>query len=312
MDRAEKLGLGVAIAGHVVLFGLLSLGFLAPPKPVPHQQASVEVSLVKDVGLEATAPQDVTSPAESVAPDQGAPEDAAPPAPQDPTPAPKPDPVPPQPQPKPAPPEPVRQTKPVPAAKPVAKPVPAPPRPAAPEKTAAKPAPAKTQSAAASSAKAKPAATKGTGTKETATATRPRGSRLGANFLEGLSDKPSTSVSAAPKAAKIGAQALADIGSAIKRQVQPCADRQPLPGPGAERIRVTVNLRLNRDGSLAARPRITAHDGVDDENGRYVARVDDLAIATFTGCSPLRGLPDDLYDVQNGWSNFSLRYKLPG
>jgi hypothetical protein len=51
--------------------------------------------------------------------------------------------------------------------------------------------------------------------------------------------------------------------------------------------------------------------GIDDENERYVDRVEDLAVATFTGCSPLRGLPADLYDVKGGWSNFSLRYKLP-
>jgi hypothetical protein len=110
----------------------------------------------------------------------------------------------------------------------------------------------------------------------------------------------------------MGAQAAASIGSAIQRQIQPCANRQVNPGPGASRIRVTINLRLNRDGSLAARPRVVGHAGVDDENSRYVDRVDDLAIASFVGCSPLRGLPDELYDVQNGWSNFTLRYKLPG
>jgi hypothetical protein len=110
----------------------------------------------------------------------------------------------------------------------------------------------------------------------------------------------------------MGAQAAANIGSAIQRQIQPCANRQVNPGPGASRIRVTINLKLNRDGSLAARPRVVGHSGVDDENNRYVDRVDDLAIASFVGCAPLRGLPEELYDVQNGWSNFTLRYKLPG
>ena len=40
----------------------------------------------------------------------------------------------------------------------------------------------------------------------------------------------------APPAAVMSAQAAADIASAISRQVQPCADRQRRPGPGAERI----------------------------------------------------------------------------
>jgi outer membrane biosynthesis protein TonB len=345
MDRSEKIGLGVAVVGHVLLFGALSLGFLgAPELPKKIEQQPIDVSLVPDVALEATAPQSVETPAESVAPDEGAPEDAAPPAPEEAEPEPKPDPVPPAPQPKPTPPKPAPKPQPAPEPKPQPKPKPAPPKPvakpapvpkpvvkpqpkaekappakaapakSAPTKAAAKPsaAPAKTSSSASSAKPAKPSSTKGSGSTAESKASRPRGSRLGDNFLKGLSADPSPSKSEAPKAAKLGAQAAANIGSAILRQVQPCANRQVTPGPGAERIRVTINLKLNRDGTLKSRPTISGHAGVDDDNRRYVDRVDDLAIATFVGCSPLRGLPDDLYDVQNGWSNFSLRYKLPG
>ena len=345
MDRSEKIGLGVAVVGHVLLFGALSLGFLgAPELPKKIEQQPIDVSLVPDVALEATAPQSVETPAESVAPDEGAPEDAAPPAPEEAEPEPQPDPVPPAPQPKPAPPKPAPKPQPTPEPKPQPKPKPAPPKPvakpapvpkpvvkpqpkaekappakaaptkSAPTKAAAKPsaAPAKTSSSASSAKPAKPSSTKGSGSTAEAKTSRPRGSRLGDNFLKGLSADPSPSKSEAPKAAKLGAQAAANIGSAILRQVQPCANRQVTPGPGAERIRVTINLKLNRDGTLKSRPTISGHAGVDDDNRRYVDRVDDLAIATFVGCSPLRGLPDDLYDVQNGWSNFSLRYKLPG
>ncbi len=345
MDRSEKIGLGVAVVGHVMLFGALSLGFLdAPELPKKIEQQPIDVSLVPDVALEATAPQSVETPAESVAPDEGAPEDAAPPAPEEAKPEPKPDPVPRAPQPKPAPPKPAPKPQPTPEPKPQPKPKPAPPKPvakpapvpkpvvkpqpeaekappakaapakSAPTKAAVKPsaAPAKTSSSASSAKPAKASSTKGSGSTAEAKASRPRGSRLGDNFLKGLSADPSPSKSEAPKAAKLGAQAAANIGSAILRQVQPCANRQVTPGPGAERIRVTINLKLNRDGTLKSRPTISGHAGVDDDNRRYVDRVDDLAIATFVGCSPLRGLPDDLYDVQNGWSNFSLRYKLPG
>ena len=93
------------------------------------------------------------------------------------------------------------------------------------------------------------------------------------------------------------APALAAIGAHVVRQIQPCANRQVKPGPGADRIRVTIRLRLNRDGSLAAEPQIRAHDGVDDENSRYVAAVDANAIAAFKNCSPLRGLPPEYYDL---------------
>jgi hypothetical protein len=103
-----------------------------------------------------------------------------------------------------------------------------------------------------------------------------------------------------------------DIRRKIAEQVQPCANRQVKPGPGAERILVAVRLKINRDGTLAGRPAIGEVTGVDDENARYVQRVKDSAIATYMGCQPLRGLPPELYDVPNGWSDFTLRYKLPG
>jgi hypothetical protein len=110
----------------------------------------------------------------------------------------------------------------------------------------------------------------------------------------------------------MSARAMADIGSAIARQVQPCADRQVYPGPGAERIVTPISLRLNRDGSLAGRPRVGQQRGLDDENSRYAQRVADLAVNAFVSCAPLRGLPQELYDVPRGWSNFTLNYRLPG
>jgi hypothetical protein len=165
---------------------------------------------------------------------------------------------------------------------------------------------------AAPASRAAASAARATGTDAASARERPRGSRLGNDFLKGLSDKPSTSKSVVPQAAVMSQQAAADIGSAIRRQVQPCADRQVKPGPGADRIIVTIRLRMDRDGSLIGNPQVIGHSGIDAENGRYQDRVDDNAIATFKGCSPLRGLPAELYDVPNGWSVFSLRYKLPG
>lgn len=106
--------------------------------------------------------------------------------------------------------------------------------------------------------------------------------------------------------------ALSGIKSAITRQIQPCADRQVDPGPGANKIVVTLNLRLRPDGSLAARPTVVRTAGVNEDNGRYEKRVTDLAVAAYTGCAPLRGLPEELYRTANGgWSNINMNYKLP-
>jgi type IV secretory pathway VirB10-like protein len=117
---------------------------------------------------------------------------------------------------------------------------------------------------------------------------------------------------AAAPAAAMTAQAAASIAQAIARQVQPCADRQVYPGPGAERIVTSLRLRLNRDGSLQGRPVVAGQRGTDDENSRYAQRVADLAVNAFVSCAPLRGLPAELYDVPRGWSNFTMNYRLPG
>lgn len=143
---------------------------------------------------------------------------------------------------------------------------------------------------------------------ESGTGTGGRGRRGGLNLDltnndkgEGTSEKPP---------ARMTGEAAANIRSAIQRQIQPCADRQVSPGPGAERILAKVRLRINRDGSLARPPEIIDHSGVDDTNRLYVRRVDDAVKAIFAGCAPLRGLPDELYDVPGGWSVFVTNYRL--
>lgn len=313
MERGEQAALGIAAAGHVLLFALLSAGFATAPKPFDPPPA-MSISLVDDVALTATAPAAIEPPAQSVAPDPGLPEDAAPPAPAPPEPAP--------PEPAPAPPTPAKPAPPKPAPPKPAPPKPAPARPAVtaptrpvaavPKAAPARPAPPRP----AVPAPAKPAtrsATRGTGTQVASTQVRPRGAILGNDFLKGLTaDRaPPQARGQIPVAATMSSQAAADIGSAIKRQVQPCAERQQLNAPGAERISVDLRLNINRDGSLAGRPAVVGHTGIDDANSRYVDRVDDLAIAAFVGCAPLRGLPADLYDVPRGWKVFRLRFNLP-
>ena len=141
----------------------------------------------------------------------------------------------------------------------------------------------------------------------------PRVSRLGDDFLKGIDEAPAKSAGPAKAAAAtFDANALASIQQAIRRQVQPCANRQVDPGPGANRIRVTLNVRLNRSGRLNGPPRVVRTTGVDDENSRYEERVKDLAVAAYTGCAPLTGLPPDLYKTaKGGWSNINMTYRLP-
>ena len=109
--------------------------------------------------------------------------------------------------------------------------------------------------------------------------------------------------------AEMTGPALANIITAIQRQVQPCANRQMVPAQEATQILTTVQLKLNRDGSFAGLT-IVAREGVTDENRRYVARVDDAIESIFAGCTPIRNLPPELYDVPRGWRQIKFKYRL--
>lgn len=291
MDRTEKVGLGVAIVGHVVVFGALSLGFFTGTTPPPPPPPSIDVSLVDKVGLQATAPKAVIPPAQSKAPELGAPEDApAAPAAES-----EPDPAPPKPQPKAAPPP---------------KPAPAPPQPKKPVARTpdkAKEPPKREATTAARPAKAQARAT-GAGT---GPGKRPRGAGLSAEVVAGLTDKPSPSKSPVPPPAKLDSNALASITDAIKRQIQPCASRLKYPPmPGANRIITKLHLRMNRDGSLASAPTNSGQLGVDDQNERYRQQVFQLGVAVFNNCTPLK-LPEEYYHTPSGgWDNINFNWQI--
>lgn len=285
MDRAELAGTGAAIAFHVALIAALSLSLAhvsRPPEP-----PSMEVELVDQVGLKAAAPAPAAPPPASQAPEQAPPE--ATPTPPQPAPTPGPAPMAPPPTPAPTP-----QPRPAPQAAPA--PRPAPPRPAPPQARPV-PQPARPRIGA-------------DFLKGIAGPSRPaQASRIGADFLKGVGDSQSAKASAPA----ISASAMAGIQAAIIRQVKPCADRQINPGPGASKIKVRLHLVLSRSGALSRSPEVVGTTGVDEDNGKYEERVKDLAVATFTGCAPLTGLPQDLYKTSNGqgWGDFYMKYNLP-
>ena len=291
MQRSEAIGLGVAVAGHVVLFALLSLGFLLhePEKP---KQPAVSVTLVDKIALQAQAPQSVQPPAESRAPDPGPPEDAAAAAKQEAEKEPTP---------------PARQPEPAPPPKPADKAPPPPKKPTPPKPDKAKTPPARE---AAASGKAN-ANAEGTGNSATSKKKRATGRESLAEVMNHIGITPTNSNSNVPQAKIMNAQALADITSAIARQIQPCADHQVIPGPGANEIAVKLNLRLNRDGTFAATPKMQGSpSGVNEDNGRYVQRVVDLGISAFRQCSPLK-LPPEYYQTPaGGWSNINFTWQL--
>ena len=288
MERAEKIGLGVATAGHVLLFGLLSVGFLATPNPLKLNSPPMDVSLVDEAALQSAAPQISTQPPPpSVAPEAGPTEDAAPAPVPEPAPAPTPEPTPAPPPPKPAP------TK-----KEVAKVQPR-PKPA-PEKPAAKPTPSKVKTAPAPAkaaqkpaAKAKPdapARASGQGKAE-----KPKGSLLGKDFLKGIDTEADAPRKAAPPpAATIGPAQKAALDRLIGDQIY---RHLKLPsGADVELLVAFLEVKIDRNGRVIGRPEVIDVQGQTASNKPQVSIYKERAVQAVMQASPFQGLPDEYYE----------------
>jgi outer membrane biosynthesis protein TonB len=238
MQRAEQAGLGIAIAGHVVLFGALSIGLIAAPKPVPPLTPPVDIQIVDKVGMTDTAPNPSTiEPAASVAPEVGPPVE-------------------------------------VPLPEPVARSLPK----MAPAPTPPKPAPKVATTAL------KPAATPAP--------TKPRGSRLGSDFLKGLTDRQTASTAQTPRAAA-GPAVEASLAREVLRQLKP--HWKAPTGADAEQLRTLLSIRLNGDGTVAA-VRVIDTTGVTDSNRGQVRLHQEAAVKAVRLAAPFV-LPTELYDA---------------
>lgn len=181
IDRREGGAIGVAVIGHVALFGLLSVGFLATPNPLKLESTPIEVSLTDEAGLVSEAPViETEAPAERLA------EVPAPPEPNSPPPVP--------------------ETQP----EPVAKPDPTPPK--------AAPAPAPKPQPKAEAKKSNPAPAKAQ-PKTERQAVKPTGRLTG--ITDGLTDQPSKGKATRPQASQIGANVKSSLAAEVLRQIKP-------------------------------------------------------------------------------------------
>jgi outer membrane biosynthesis protein TonB len=345
LRKEEGLGLGIAVVAHAAIVAVLLLRPQAVPEVQPPER--IEVTISDDVALTSTSPQPNSEAAGSVAPSLGEPqpeeqaeaaEAEAEPEPAPPEPAPPPPrPAPPRPQPRP---EPKPEPKPEPEPKPVPRPVPKPAPKAPPPKPAPKPAPkapptkatpkpapkaaprpaqktpaakAPATKAPASKAAARPSSQKGAAqgpapkaaTKSDAPA---GGSRIGADFLEGVTGGKSAKPAAggAPAAA-IGPAVRSSLASAISRQLKP--KWQAPQGPGAEELVTILSFNLNRDGSLAGTPTVVRQSGIDAINRNQAERHAEQAIRAVRLAAPF-DLPAQYYDAWKRVSAFRFDKRL--
>ena len=314
MERAEKIGLGVATAAHVLLFGLLSAGFLSTPNPLKLNSPPMDVSLVDEVALKSAAPQISTQPPPpSVAPDKGPTEDAKPAPEPEPQPEPAPAPAKAQPRPTPPPPKPVKESPPKPQEKPApakkevtktpAKPKPAPEKPApkakaAPEKPKAAAAPAKT-----SKSTEKPKSTTTARASGQGKADKPKGSLLGKDFLKGIDTSADAPRKVAPPpAATMGAAQKAALDRVISEQIYP---HLRLPsGADVEQLIAILDVKLDQNGRVVGRPSVIDVQGETASNRPQVSVYKERAIQAVMAASPFRNLPDEYYEQ---WKWLKLR-----
>lgn len=314
MERAEKIGLGVATAAHVLLFGLLSAGFLSTPNPLKLNSPPMDINLVDEVALKSAAPQISTQPPPpSVAPDKGPTEDAKPAPEPEPQPAPAPAPAKAQPRPAPPPPKPVKESPPKPQEKPApakkevaktpAKPKPAPEKPApkakaAPEKPKAAAAPAKT-----SKSTEKPKSTTTARASGQGKADKPKGSLLGKDFLKGIDTSADAPRKVAPPpAATMGAAQKAALDRVISEQIYP---HLRLPsGADVEQLIAILDVKLDQNGRVVGRPSVIDVQGETASNRPQVSVYKERAIQAVMAASPFRNLPDEYYEQ---WKWLKLR-----
>ena len=292
MERSDRIGLGIATAGHVLLIAALSLGLLQREVSIPPSPPAIDVTLADSIALESrtTAP---AQPQQAQAPEQGVSEPNAAPPPPAPEPAPTPQPRDiAEPRPAPAPPKPKPQPAPPPP-KPAPKPTPAPPaKPQLPAKeTPAKPAPAKPAPAKAVPAKsnnATPAPAK-------PNAPPQRASRLGADFLKGLDNAPAAKPSTAPAAAApMGAAATRALNAEINRQIKPYWKAPS--GADADKLVTLLSVHLDRAGKVTGEIEVIDQQGITPSNRAQAALHAERAIQAVRLASPFQNLPAEYYE----------------
>lgn len=214
--------------------------------------------------------------------------------------------------PAPSPASPAPAPAPMESAAPAEEPAPPPPQPVV--KPAPKQAPAPTPKPV-----VKPAAQQKPAARPQQTVSRPpvRRSGLSRSLVEGLEDSPAQGRAVKPSQAKAtgisaaqmtGAQ-KASLNSQIYRQLKPFW--KPPSGADAEQLVTFLEVRLNRDGSLAGDPQVIDQKGITDSNRAQAKLHAERAIQAVRRAAPF-DLPSEYYDAWKWLKPLKLYVGQPG
>lgn len=277
MDRAEKLGLGAAVGGHVVLLGAMAAGLFLSNEPLKKTEA-ISVSLVGEIAEVSTAPDAVQ-------------EESAPPAIAEAEPA--------EPPPSPTPvmkiEKPVEKAQVKPAEKPVKRDVPPP------AKTAVKKAPVKQPPK-----KIAAAATKsGKGT----TPAKPGGfSKSFEDSINNVGKTPGAGKAVGTPAAKSGAEVKRSVSTSLASQIRSRVRACAPSGVEINQIETFVTLSLEPSGRLT-NVQFNKQTGVNDSNRPQADPLKQCILQSVRSASPFSGLDPEYHDI---WKSHALRLRATG
>lgn len=259
MDQTEKMGLGVAVGGHVLLLGAMAFGLFMSTDRLKKPEA-LSVSLVGEVAEVSTAPDAIQ-------------EEPAPPLAADEQPA---DPPPPLPAMK------IEKPARKPLEKPIKREVP-PPATTAVKKIAVKQPPAKSVAAAKRGKGATPAKAGG----------------FSKNFEDAINNvgkAPGAGKAVGTPAAKTGAEVRrsvsASLASQIRSRVRACAPS----GVEINQIETFVTLSLEPSGRLTG-VQFNKQVGVNDSNRPQADPLKQCILQSVRAASPFSGLDPEYHDV---------------
>ncbi len=133
------------------------------------------------------------------------------------------------------------------------------------------------------------------------------GSRLGNDFLKGMSGTQATGAARNPPAAAIGPAVQSALTGAISRQLKP---KWAVPqGVDTERLVTVLSWNLNRDGSLAGAPVVLRQEGINDANRPQAARHAEQAVRAVQLAAPFN-LPPEYYDAWKRVASFRFDKRL--
>jgi outer membrane biosynthesis protein TonB len=97
---------------------------------------------------------------------------------------------------------------------------------------------------------------------------------------------------------------------AIRNQIQNCWS-PPIGAKDAQNIKVVLNVRYERDGSLISVEMALGQDSRYSSDSFFRATAD-AALRAVKRCSPLKNMSPEKYNVKDGWSEIEMYFDMQG